>query len=126
MNLWDKVEMFIWDGRLSLRDVKTKKTLFYIDMDGREYWAVKKLQEQIVPKIVELMNSDIFNNRRIMHEYYSVAFEDSIKRADGMASGGKNESVVDASKPNGNGSNLIDPAIDKPKRRGRPFGWRKK
>ena len=54
--LWDSpVEAFFWDGRLSIRD-KFKKTIFFIELDTREYHTVKKLREQIVPQLVELMN----------------------------------------------------------------------
>lgn len=57
--LWDgPVELHFWNGRLEVRDVK-KKTMFYLELDTREYWTVKKLKDLIAPKIVEMMNRDI-------------------------------------------------------------------
>ena len=60
--LWDgPVEMFVWgtqeDGnpRFTIRD-RVKKTLFHIDLESREYWQVKRMREQIIPLIVELIN----------------------------------------------------------------------
>ena len=55
------MEVFVWgtqeDGnpRFTIRDCM-KKTLFHIDLESREYWHVKKMKEQVIPLIVELMN----------------------------------------------------------------------
>jgi len=54
--LWDgPVKSFEWRGAYSIRDAKNR-TIFNISLDTREYWTVKRLKEQIIPKLVEMMN----------------------------------------------------------------------
>jgi hypothetical protein len=90
--LWEgPVEKFYWNGRLSIRDAK-KRVIFYLDIDTREYWAVKRLMEGIAPKLVEMMNQ----------ADQPQAFADEVLAAAGIAS----VSSEDA------------PSL--PKRRGRP------
>lgn len=64
MSLWNSpVEQFRWNGMnmdlpvvIQIRD-KEKRPVFFMGLNTREYQKVKKFENEIVPKIVELMNS---------------------------------------------------------------------
>lgn len=74
--LWDIVELFEWRGKFTVRDVVTKKQVMAIheaDRDGREYWTIKKVREEIGPLIVNLMNGytrgkELIENSQNGHE----------------------------------------------------------
>ena len=60
--LWNEVELFEWNGKMSIREKATKHPIVYLwdaVIDGHEYWWMKKLREQVAPRIVELMNQQI-------------------------------------------------------------------
>lgn len=63
MNLLDEkpweppVEVFIWNNRISIRD-KNRRNVFYMEIDGREYWKVRRLREKIAPLVAELLNGN--------------------------------------------------------------------
>ena len=102
--LWDSpVEAFFWDGRLSIRD-KFKKTIFFIELDTREYHTVKRLREQIVPKLVEMMND--YAVKDIPIPFMGRVIEDHpdmVAQAQNVAISSENGSkVVEAPKRRGN------------------------
>lgn len=92
-NLWDRVELFDWDGVLSIRDCVTKKILFRIwtqDLDNREYWFLKNLKEKIAPKIVELMNKEVAGQENEQTELLEKSDETNIvNRVDVSQNGDK-------------------------------------
>ena len=100
--LWDSpVEAFFWDGRLSIRD-KFKKTIFFIELDTREYHTVKKLREQIVPKLVEMMNDYSYSQGAPAQEIIE-SHSDMVAQAQNVAISSENGSkVVEAPKRRGN------------------------
>lgn len=59
--LWTvPVELFEWNGTLSIREVISKKTIFVFwrsELDNKEYWHKKKMIEKIGPALVAMMNA---------------------------------------------------------------------
>lgn len=128
--LWKSpVEAFYWDGKLSIRDCH-KKTLFYVTIDTREYFAVKKLREDIVPKIVELMNK--YDQ---LHEDFQKGLtevekvlDESLRSGNYNPNSGKMHFVGEEDGIGGNGGSGIpigsEPVKEVKKKRGNPLWFK--
>ena len=59
-NLWtNPLEVFEWKGKFIIREVASKHKvvcLWDANIDGREYWQIKRMREQIAPLVCRMMN----------------------------------------------------------------------
>lgn len=105
---WTAVELFEWEGTLTIREQVSKKTLLTIyrafcphgtQLDNREFWFVKKLKEKIAPMIVELMNREIGILSEKLFNELSKSVLDNSGIPDKVS---RNGEVVEVKKPRGN------------------------
>ncbi len=105
--LWNSpVEQFRWNGLpmelpvvVQIRD-REKRPIFYIGLNTREYDKVEKFENEIVPKIVEMMNAYGFTAQTVV---------------------GPDENALSG---NNHSSPELPASVDhpKPKKRGNPWG----